>query len=107
MRRKEQAATLQKRYVTPNTYNEQVVSWESQTKPVAIVISYNAANDNLTNDTWTAAYNIVGITNDERVKEQDRLTTGGKTYTVMTAIDAPRWRILNLREEVAIGNDNN
>lgn len=104
MRRKEQTAVLLQRAVSPSSYNEQVVSWEPQQMPVSIIISYNAANDNLINDTWTAAYNVVGITKDERVSEQDRLAVGGKTYTVLTAVNTPRWRVLNLREEVQIGN---
>ncbi|MCQ2330401.1 MAG: hypothetical protein MJZ55_00255 [Paludibacteraceae bacterium] len=98
MIRHEQRATLMGRQLTPNSFNEQVVSWEPVDE-IAVIIGYKSGTAFNSENVLTTYYTITGLTTDERPRAQDKLKCGDKTYLIVSIIDAGRKRILNLEED--------
>lgn len=102
MIRKMEKAKLLKRTVSQNEWGEQVISYIEQSIPIEVAISVLQGNYNSANNVLTTASLHMGLTNDKRASEGDKIVHQGHTYICTFANTSARWVQLWLSLEDAL-----
>lgn len=100
MRQRLKEVTLLTRQMGVTPYGERKEVWIADEMPLEAAIYYQVGGVTSTaNEVETTAYSVVGLTDDPRPKEQDKIQLDGKTYLIDHIIPTHRMKQLFLKED--------
>lgn len=102
MIRKFVKASLLKRQIQTNDWNEQTEFWKAEEEPIGVMVSVATGSAEVMNSVLSIKSTHIGLTKDKRPNAGDKIQVGNTTYVIDYVIPTHRVTQLMLTSEAAL-----